>query len=104
MKNKQVILLTSMHFVIPNPVYILLVLQMLCKYLASVKCFSLSAHTSPYLYSSQHPLEVLADVSMRVPVTANRVTCVIHWAEKTMSGVGVGHFLRALCWWSECSQ
>ena len=26
MKNKQVILLTSKHFVIPNPVYILLVL------------------------------------------------------------------------------
>ena len=42
----------------------------------SVNCFSLSTHTSPYIYSSQLPLEVLTNVNMRVPVTANRVTCV----------------------------
>ena len=54
----------------------------------SVKCFSLSAHTSPYIYPSQLPLKVLTNVSMRVPVTANRVTCVTLGRDSEQCGGG----------------
>ena len=53
-----------------------------------VMCFSLSAHTSPYIYSSQLPLEVLTNVNMRVPVTANRVTCVTLGGDSEQCGDG----------------
>ena len=53
-------------------------------------CFSLSAHTSPYIYSSQLPLKVLTNVSMRVPVTANRVTCVTLGKDSEQCGGGGG--------------
>ena len=84
-----------MHFVIPNPVY-----SWYCRCCGSV---SLSTHTSPYLYSSQLPLEVLTNVNVRVPVTANRVTCVTLGRDSELCGGGAlppGPLLVEI----ECSQ